>query len=70
MKYTEEDIRKMVRSSWASNAIEGVVATEEEFERVVQRLKRELIDEKMTIDEIIGRDRKKPESGSNPGASD
>ncbi|MFP4156206.1 MAG: hypothetical protein ACLFU4_01145 [Opitutales bacterium] len=70
MKYTEEDIRKMVRSSWANNAIEGVVATEEEFERVVQRLKRELIDEKMTVDQIIGRDRKKPESGPNQAATD
>ena len=52
----------MVRSSWANNAIEGVVATEEEFEQAFQRLKRELIDEKMTIREIIDGRREKPES--------
>lgn len=55
MPYTESEIREMVRNSYANNAIEGVVATEEEQERAFQRLKRELIDEKKSLDEIIGR---------------
>ena len=69
MKYTEEMVREMLRASWANNAVEGFVATDEEMERVFQKMKSELIDQGLSIEEVIAKRLNQPDCESRSDSS-